>query len=409
MNVCVVGGGIVGLSCAYHLVKRGAGVTVIDRALGQKGKCSWGNAGLIVPSHFVPLAAPGMVQTGIRMLTKRESPLGFRMSALRWMLQFAGHCTAQNVDRHSPVMAQIGKLGAVAHQDLAEELGAPLGTAGTLMACQTQEFLEHEQHLADQANGFGLTCSVLDRVACQELTGVSDLAVAGGVHYRCDRWLTPGSLLDSLTTWLKNNGVNLVSDDVNAIQASNGRVWSVTGKEEHSSDQFVFAGGTWTGELTQQLGIRLPIVPGRGQSFDAADQGVKVPMVLMEARVAVTPMLNGTRFAGTMEIGNWSDRPNMARVRGMVESAGKAMPQSKNDLIQASKNPQDIWVGHRPCTPDGLPIIGRIDGYQNLHVAAGHAMVGLSLGPVTGQLVAQSIYGEQTAVPLVAFAPQRFA
>ena len=410
MKVCVIGGGIVGLSCAYHLVKKGVEVTVVDRETRQRDKCSWGNAGLVVPSHFVPLAAPGMIGLGLRMLGRRGSPFGFRMSAAPWMGQFAKHCTAENVHRHSPVMRDFGLLGLQAHKDLALETGSLVIPTGALMACESAQALHHEAELAKFASDLGLANEVLDQAGCARLNPGIDLRIVGGVHYLVDASLTPGDLLDALTQWLESNGCKFVSDEVNTVDHANGKVRSVRGETIHRADAFVLATGAWASGLARSMRLKVPVVPGRGQSFDVPfrEAEIKVPLVLMEARVAVSQMSGGVRFAGTMELGNWSFQPNMTKVRGMVQAAERAMPQFGKAMRDVASDSRNVWVGHRPCTPDGLPIIGRPAAFDNLHIATGHAMVGLSLGPATGQLVAESVCGEKTTLPLSAFSPDRF-
>ncbi len=409
MKVCVIGSGIVGLSCAHQLVKRGASVTVIDPAPTHKDRCSWGNAGIVVPSHIVPLASPGMVALGARLSLNPSGPLGFRPTSLPWLLAFAKNCSQLNVDRNLPVMRDLGLAGLAEHVALSQELGTTLHQNGSLMVCESSKTLDHEAHTAEQAASLGLDSSVLTAQECEALVG-TEINAKGAVRYHCDAHIEPEILVEALQAHLLRQKVEFVTDTIGSFEFATGNIRAAIGRERYTADAFVLANGAWAGRLAKNLRLHLPVVPGRGQSFmvPAPADPPQTPMVFMDSRVAVTTMGQSVRFAGTMEIGIWSHRPNMARAKGMAAAVAKTLPAYAQKSKEAVSNPATVWVGHRPCAPDGLPLIGPSQTWHNLHIATGHAMLGLSLGPVTGCLVAQGVFGETLQLPVQAFAPERF-
>lgn len=409
----VVGGGIVGLCSAFYLSEWGWDVTVLERGKVADAGASHGNAGLIVPSHFVPLASPGTLRLGMRLMWNPAGPLGIRPSAemARWSLMFRRAATAGHVERVSPLIRDLNLESRRLYKVLANDLGwqdMPKITGLTVVASKEQTV--HElHHLVDQAVSFGLEAQKLDDLLLRHRLGPVEANSPGGAWFGCDGHLDPGVVMARLAGFLRARGIRFFEDcEVETIHHNGHRISRVeAGGLSFDADEFVFAAGVWTGRLAEQLRIDLPLVPGKGQHMDLAKPPVKLegPILLEDARVAVTPLSDGSvRFAGTMELGAWSSKVNPRRLAGMRRSIGGVLPQFRGKLEQAS-----TWSGLRPCLPDGLPAVGRAGGFSNLFVATGHAMMGMSLGPVTGLAVAETLSGAKPTVPIHALSPERFA
>ncbi|MCB8933173.1 MAG: FAD-dependent oxidoreductase [Fimbriimonadaceae bacterium] len=413
-RVVVIGAGIVGLCSAREMVRRGHEVAVIDRGARDQHNCSWGNLGMIVPSHFEPLAAPGMVGYGLRMLANPESPFGFHVppspALLAWAWRFWRAATSAHVERASPVLARMHLASLDLTRDLLKELGGDFGFVehGLLTLCKTAARLDAEAALAEHGRAFGMTVDVLDRAALREREPGVDMDVVGAVHYRNDAHLEPGLLTEALVKDLEARGVcfhwstdalgfEQDGSDVRAVRTSAGIV---------EGDRFVVAGGVESEGLAAELGVRIPLVGGKGYTMTVEDppQLPKASVILAEARVAATPMRGAFRIGGTMEIGAGDLSVSHRRVAGIRRSFCDYFPA----FSEATFAGVPVWAGRRPLTPDGLPCLGVAPRFSNCAIACGHAMMGFSLGAVSGRLVAQLLEGEPHAVPLDLFGPDRF-
>ncbi|MDO9375713.1 MAG: FAD-dependent oxidoreductase [Ferruginibacter sp.] len=414
MKAVIIGGGIIGLSAAYYLQKSGWSVTVLDQTdLGDS--CSYGNLGMIVPSHFVPLAAPGMITQGIKWMFNSRSPFYVKPSLnpelISWGLKFIKSATQQKVDSAAVPLRDINLLSKHLYGELSTQPGYDfaLENKGILMYYKTEKFAEEETHLAEKAQSLGLDVAVLNQQEVQALEPTTKLDVLGAVHYRCDAHLYPNKLIPQLILDLKNKGVQFQTGSaVQKIITAGGRVKKVvTEAGDYDCDVAVVAGGSWLPRITKMAGVHVPLMPGKGYSFtqDNPTHKLEVPAILCEARVAITPMNGHMRYGGTMEIAPVNQTINMKRVEGIVQSVPKYFPSI--DLAMPAE--KDIWFGFRPCTPDGLPYIGISKKVNNLVIAGGHAMSGLSLGPATGKLVAELAGQEKLSMDIQAFSPDRFA
>ncbi|CAN5216828.1 FAD-dependent oxidoreductase [soil metagenome] len=409
----IIGGGIIGLFSAYYLHKSGWEVDILDQG-DLSDNCSYGNAGMITPSHFVPLASPGMVEQGIRWMFNSKSPFYVKPSLdpalFSWGLKFVKSANNKHTERSAGALRDISLFSKTLFQQFAKNCGFDFGLEdkGILLMFKTPKVEEEEIHLAEKATNLGLDAQYLTPAECQKLQPDVALDVLGAVHYHCDAHLYPNKLMAGLLKYLEDAGVRIHRNtEVLKINHDAGKVTSVSTKDkEFTGDAFVVAGGSWSAGIAKLAGLNVPIMPGKGYSF-MADQPVKqmtIPSILCEARVAVTPMNGSIRFGGTMEIGKINDKINMSRVQGIVESVPKYFPDFKLPLPQQ----KDIWFGFRPVSPDGLPYIGLAGKYKNLAIATGHAMIGLSLGPATGKMIADSLNGEQSAVDAGLFSVDRF-
>ncbi len=412
-HIGVIGGGIVGLSSAYYLRKAGFEVTVIDQGNLTDG-CSFGNAGMIVPSHFIPLAAPGMVAKGIRWMFDSESPFYVRPRLSRdlisWGLKFYGHANRRHVERSMPALSALSQYSTACYREWSKELPFDFGfqERGLLMLYHDAELEKEEQESVHLAHRLGVEARMLTLAEIQQMEPDVRVTARGGVYYPGDSHLIPGVLVRNLINLLRQQGVAFKLDcPVTGFIEEGGAVKVVkTNGEELTADGWVLATGSWSGHLASLLGHRLPMQAGKGYSFtlNEVSKNIRIPSIFLEARVAVTPMGKALRFGGTMEITGIDHTINMNRVRGIVNSIRKYYPEMNVELPKA----EQVWHGLRPCSPDGLPYIGQSKRLKNLVTATGHSMMGLSLGPATGKLVTQLLLGERPAVDLSLFDPDRF-
>jgi D-amino-acid dehydrogenase len=411
-KVLIIGGGIVGLSSAYYLQKKGFQVTVLDKG-DITDNCSFGNAGMIVPSHFVPLAAPGMISQGIRWMFNSKSPFYVRPSLnanlIGWGLKFMKHATEKHVAQSAEPLRDLSLLSKKLYEDLSKEpdFNFELTNNGILAFYKTEKAGEEEAHLAEKAKNLGLDMGVLSVEECRVLQPDLNLDVLGAVHYRCDAHLYPTKLMNGLITYLNNHGVTIIrGKEVDRIETDGDKIARVfTGSTAWEADQYIIATGSWSPAVAKMADLKISLMPGKGYSFMEPEpqHRLTIPALLCEARVAITPMNGSIRYGGTMELDKINTRVNMQRVKGIVESVPKYFP----DLTPGVPAEKDIWYGFRPSSPDGLPYIGRSDKKKNLIVATGHGMMGLSLGPATGLLVSQIVAEQKTEMSINSFAINR--
>jgi D-amino-acid dehydrogenase len=412
-HIGIVGGGVIGLCSAYYLNKAGYKVTVFDRHALTDG-CSFGNAGMIVPSHIIPLAQPGMIAKGMRMLLRSTSPFYIkpRLSAdlLRWGWLFYKHSTQEHVERSIPALRDISLLSKKLYQELVQTDGLSFGwqEVGLLMLYKTAA-AEHEMaEEAEVANHAGIEARQLSGAQVQDLEPEARVDVRGAVYFPGDANLNPGQLIRSLAAYLKSRGVSLLENqEVTGFGRSGSQINSVrTVSGEQSIDELVIAAGAWSPSLTRLLGFSLPLQGGKGYSFMLRNQhpNIRIPAIMLEARATATPMGADLRFAGTLEVAGTDLSVNMNRVRGIVNSIQNYYPDLPAEMPDVSK----VWSGLRPCSPDGLPYIGRVSGFENLTLATGHGMMGVSLGPASGKLVADYIQNRTPDLDLNPFNPARF-
>ncbi|CAN5380659.1 FAD-dependent oxidoreductase [soil metagenome] len=420
-SVSVIGGGVVGLCCAHEAMRRGMRVTVVERGMPGGDGCSLGNAGMVVPSHVTPLAAPGMVGLGLRMLVTPGAPLAMRprfdLDWLRWGWAFVRSATAAHVRRCAPVLRDFHQLSRNRFEEMAGELDFGFAPKGLLVLCRDEEALADEVAAAEVASGLGVPVERCDRHDVARLERGARTDVVGALFYPHDCHLDPARFVRAIHAELVAGGVEFrwgstvtgwrwrAGGRVDAVEVSA----SIDGGEDAiRADAFVLTAGVWSSSLMRELGIRLPLEPGRGYSVTvpAPPEMPEVCALLAGARVAVTPMgEDGLRVGGTMELGTYEGPVHPARIRQILEALGSYYPA----FAGADLGELAVWSGLRPCSPDGMPYIGRVGGVANLVVATGHAMMGLSLAPATAVLVGQLLSGEPPSVALGTMSPSRFS
>jgi D-amino-acid dehydrogenase len=412
-RVVIVGGGVIGLCTAYHALRKGMEVILLDSRPGGNGdNCSSANAGMIVPSHFIPLAAPGMVAKGLRWMFNPRSPFYIRPSPdprlLRWCLLFLRHANARHVEASSGLLRDLALESRRLFLEMAEEDDFGLVKKGLLMLCRTDKGLHEEAEVAETARRIGIQADVLSPAQAAALDPDVEMNIAGAVHFPQDCHLDPARFLLTVRKRVLMLGGRIMDGvEVEDLERAGDRITAVSGGgQRFEGGRFVFCGGSYTARLLQKTGIRLPLQPGKGYSL-TLEKPAQLPglcSILCEAKVAVTPMGGRLRIGGTMEVGSMDHRVKPKRVRGIVESVSAYLPAFKAEDFDGIKP----WVGLRPVSPDGLPYLGPAPHLSNLYVSTGHAMMGLSLGPVSGMLMADLLAGDMPFRDIGGLAVGRF-
>lgn len=412
----IIGAGIAGLSSAYYLLQKGWQVEILEQN-DLDNNCSYGNAGMIVPSHFTPLAAPGVVAQGIRWMFDSKSPFYVKPSLstqlLSWGLKFLKHSNQKHVDYSAAAIRDLNLASSSLYNEIAqqEEFDFELNQNGILMLYKTEKVAEEETELAYKAINLGLSVDILDKKEIQALEPNVQLDVIGGVNYRCDGHMNPVKLMRQMISYLKNNGVIFhTQHKVTSYEIKGNTIKAVIANgKKFSADRFIMTGGSFLPELAQKAGVKIQLMPGKGYSFLHKPENpvntLEHAALLLEARVAVTPMNGHIRFGGTMELASHHDKVNMKRVEGIVNSIPKYMPDFQVKLSKES----EIWFGYRPCAPDGLPYLGQSSKLKNLIIAGGGGMMGLSLGPIFGKTVSELANDQKPTVEIKIFNPERFS
>jgi D-amino-acid dehydrogenase len=418
-KIVIIGGGIIGLFTAYYLAEEGFEITIIEKTDGSEG-CSTGNAGMVVPSHIIPLAAPGMIEKGLRWMFDAQSPFYVKprldWNLLKWGIHFYKAANQKQVEKAKIALRDISLFSKAQYQQLAQKGAFSFGfeEKGLLMLCKTEKLFEEEVETAHQATEIGIKGEILTKIQVHELEAETKPNVVGGVLYPGDAHLYPNILVEELKHYLKYKNVKFeynseFTDFEKNSESISKVIYSKSGENKQiNCDELIIATGSWSQNIAEKLKTNMPMQAGKGYSVTKPQiQGKKIniPSILLEARVAVTPFdSKKIRFGGTMEIGGINNTIDMNRMKGIVKSVPEFYPEYQLEMPQK----EDIWFGLRPCSPDGLPYISRSTKYKNLTFATGHAMMGLSLAPGTGKLVAEIIAGQKPSVDLGLFGVERF-
>ena len=402
-QVTIIGGGIIGLACAYYLNQKGHQVTVIDRnSIGDS--CATGNAGYVTPSHFIPLAAPGMIKKGLKWILDPESPFYIRprasMSMIQWLWKFNQHCNAAHVNRVKRALYELCNESKRLHLELAENIGNSyqLKENGIFVITQNRATLKEELDIVSQAQDLGLNACEVSAETLHKKFPDLQLEVLGGIYFPEDAHLQPGELLTTLYQYLISRGVEFIEGvEVQSLKISKSKVTAIELldiseqlKRIENVEELVIASGSWSPALMKQLNVRLPIQAGKGYSITIENPWkVDTPIILSDSAVAITPFEDKIRFGGTMEFAGLERSINLRRVSGILKSVKRFIPSFEPEQVDLTT----AWSGLRPCSPDGLPLVGKLPNFSNLSVAAGHAMLGLTLAPVTGCIISDLISG----------------
>jgi D-amino-acid dehydrogenase len=412
MKVTIVGGGVVGLCTAYYLRKTGYEVTVIDRNDITTG-CSFGNMGYISPSHFIPIASPGIISKGLKWMMSSSSPFYIKprlnTDLAKWGMSFYRSATKKHIEDSAPHLNNLLQLSRERMSDLKKELpDFTMIEKGIWMLYKQEKTAEHEKHLAEQAAGYGLRAIMCTAAEVQDYEPEVELNVAGGVLYLDDCHIDTGKFMRVLFAELQKMGVKFwLNTEVNGFETRNGQVEAVlvsTGTVP--CDELVIANGSWLGTLSKKLGLNMLMQPGKGYSlvYNDLEKNLRYPSILVDDRTATTPIDRWLRIGGTMELSGHSDNILPKRVMAIYHAFKKYYP--KMDIPPPDTN--KAWYGYRPVSPDGMPYIGRHSKFKNLSFAGGHAMLGVSAAAGTGQLINEIIQKQAPSINISAFNPERF-
>lgn len=413
-HITIIGAGVSGLCSAYYLIKKGHQVTIIEKEATNSSNCSTGNAGMIVPSHIIPLAAPGMIAKGMKWMFNPQSPFFIRprvsTALMSWIWKFTKAANTKHVHNSIPILRDYNELSKRLFGEMHKEgdFDFPFDKKGLLMLYQTAAVEKEEKEMAEMANEAGLEAQILSPTAIKELEPHIDINARGAVYFPGDAHITPNVFIQNLTAYLQQNGVQIqFNTSVKDIIVAQGRVNSLlTNQGKQPIDELVICAGAWSSTLAKKIKLNLPLQGGKGYSFDLNNvDNIAIPSILCEAKVAVTPMSGFTRFAGTMEINGTDLSVSPNRVKGIEAS----IPQFYPSLARPQNDYANVWRGLRPCSPDGLPYLGKSPYFNNCTIATGHAMMGLSMGPATGKLVSQIVDNESTEIDINLLKVSRFA
>lgn len=418
--VVVVGGGVIGLCVAFSLQQRGVPVTLFDAGPPEQA-ASHVNAGWIAPTMSEPVPAPGLIATSLRWMLKSDSPLFIepRMMPnpefLRWTLRFWQHCNPRSYRTGTEAFAAFGAR-AFEQYDVLRAAGVEYEEhrTGLLFAYRSLANLEADYQALEVILPFGYEISpAMSGDAMRALEPALSDVVQGGYWLPNERSIRPDTLVRGLKAYLREHGVTIHEGEaVTSIETSGQRPVAVSsGTKREPAEAVVVAAGAWTPHLLKPLRADLPIAAGKGYSIDISPQPISPPMqrslYLHETRVAITPLEGMIRLAGTMEFSGLNHRLRPERIAAIGRSAGWAIRGWPAETPTSGPGVK-VWTGARPMTPDGLPVIGWLPGYQNLAVASGHAMAGIALAPATGEAIAELLTTGQAIEEIAPFNPARF-
>ena len=410
-DVLVIGGGAVGVCTAYYLAQKGCRVTLIEKGEICSG-CSYGNACMIVPSHAMPVPAPGVVGKSLKWMLREDSPLLIRprldWQLLSWLLRFAASCRYRPMERAIPVLRDLGRASLLLFRELAatEALSFDFEQRGLMSVYTTEAGLEEGREEAEIMARHGLDLQVLSGEQAREMEPALNRRVVGALYSAEDAHGDSHRFVTGLGATLGRHGVAVrTGTRVTGWLLEGGRPAGV--RTEHGdlrAREIVLAMGSWTPLLARELGVKVPVQAGKGYSLtmDRPALSPRIPLIHAERKVAVTPIGNRLRFAGTMEFAGIDLSLNPTRT--------EAIRRGALEVLSGAGNPANVenWCGLRPCTPDGLPVIDRFPRHPHVYLSTGHAMLGYTHGPISGKLMAELICGEPTSLPLEPLSLRRF-
>jgi len=401
-RVLVVGGGVIGAACSHELSKSGFEVTVIDKGAWGSG-CSHGNCGFICPSHVLPLTEPGTVKKTLLSMLKGNSPFSIRPRLdprlWKWLWRFARRCRHDLMLQAARDRAPLLERSLSAYREMVEE---------GILECEWQErgilFLYQSEKLFDKFNRtarllkdeFQLRSERVEGDQLQAMEPTLKPGLAGAWYFPDDVHVRPDRLMTSWRVQLEKQGVHVRENcEFGQLVRERDRVVAVVaGGEEFDVDELVIATGALTPLLARQLGCRLPIQPGKGYSITMPrpQPCPTMPLVFVQHKVAASPMVSGYRLGSMMEFNGYDSRIKPRRLQLLREAAEQYLEEPYSEPIE------EEWYGWRPMTSDGVPFIDRLPGLENAWVAAGHNMLGVSMAPATGQLIAQLLGGQDAGI-----------
>ena len=412
-EVIIVGGGVIGICSAYYLSSRGIKVTVLDKGKIGHGS-SFGNCGLIVPSHSIPLAAPGVVLQGLKWMFDSTSPFyikpRFNYELILWLWKFMKACNQRRTAKGIETLVKLTTESMSLYEQIMDanpELDCNFRKDGLLMVYKTVEGYNLGLHEAEEVESHGIESQKMTNNELQKFEPGLRNDVHGGVYYPGDGHFDPYKFVNQLLNLVKSKGVDIVEDtEVKDMIVSGNRISKiVTSNKEYTPNWTIITAGAWSPNLAKKIGLGLQVQPAKGYSvsYNRTGLSIKTPMLLSEAKIGVNPVIDGIRLAGTLELTGIDSSINEKRVQAIVGGAHEylAGDTAKFEIT-------NVWTGMRPVTPDGVPVIDRIPNMENLIVATGHAMLGMTMGPVTGKAVSEIVIGDSHSLDLTPLKMDRF-
>jgi D-amino-acid dehydrogenase len=412
-KIVIAGAGIMGLFTAYYLVREGREVILIDKERPNVN-CSSGNAGMIVPSHVIPLAAPGVVSKGIRWIMSSGSPFSvkFRFSRewIQWGWIFYRSANKRHVDKNFMPLRNISMYSKELYLSFMENHADQdflWKEKGLLMLYKSIAGEKDEINAAKIASAAGLKPEILSLKDVRKYEPSVNDSVRGGVLYPEDATLSPSLLTGFLYRYLEANGVRIINrQEVISVVTRKRKVLAVKTKSEEIPCRYlIICAGAYSSQLARQLSLNMPIMAGKGYSFMVPNSmGLSQPAILSEKKVTVSPFGRNVRFGGTMEITDFTAGHNPVHVRNIAGSINEYYTSEAMVVPDMSS----VWSGLRPVSPDGLPYIGPTSLWKNVLFGTGHSMIGISLAPATGKILAGFVSNRKPLVSIENYSPDRF-
>ena len=410
-DVLILGGGVIGLSCALALLHRGASVRVLDRSEPGSG-ASHGNCGTLTPSHAIPLTVPGMPWRALRWVLRRDAPLYVNprpdWDRWRWLLGFARRCDLACAERAALVRAAILQRSwtLLPRMLVDEAIECEYATAGNLYVYRDAGVLQQDHGDVEWLRKLGVTTTALSGEAVEAMEPALLPGVAGGMLHPDDAQLRPDRLIDGLVRRVREcGGVIEAGAAVEGFDCGNGRLDAVrTSRGRFSGERVVMALGAWTPQLASRLDLRVPIQPGKGYSITMSrpDPCPGRALVLREPSVCVTAWGSGYRLGSTMEFSGYDEGLNRPRLDALRRGAAAYLRMPLGSELR------EEWWGWRPMCVDEVPLIGPVKRWNNLLLATGHGMLGVSMSAATAELVASLVMNETPLLDPAPYAPARF-
>ncbi|WDP86645.1 MAG: FAD-dependent oxidoreductase [Desulfobacter sp.] len=410
-SVIVIGGGVIGLACAHYLMKQGARVTIIEKNTAGSGS-SHGNCGLLYFTDVIPLCAPGAVSHEIYRTLLGTSPLyikpGMDIERMLWLVKFALNCRIGHMNQAATAKYELLKYSSKLFTALLKNKNFPCDfeQKGILSVFKEEKNLESFEKTNNFLQKFNLGYKRLGKKDTLDLEPALSPEIAGAWYSDQDHHLRPEHFVRSWKTMLVNQGLTLIEEcEVIDICINKRSIRHVsTSRGNLFADAFVLAAGAWSPLIASSLNLTLPVQPGKGYSItmERPDPCPNIPCMLCEKNMVVTPWKTGYRLGGTMEFSGYSDHLNSKRLKKLIQGAKEYMSAPCGHPIIKE------WTGLRPMTYDDMPIIGRSPFQDNLVIATGHGMLGLTLATGTGKLVSDMIFEKKTQIDTEPYLPGRF-
>lgn len=409
-DIVIIGGGIIGLFSAYYLAMSGKTVTILEQNTIGSG-ASHGNCGLLFFSDLPPLCTPGAVKSELIRLLTRTSPLsikpGINIPLWKFLHRFWASCNENHLAHAMDVRNKIFDLSQELFEDFFEKCKfSDWEHQGVFIICKQKDGLNHYRKTNELLKPFGLDAQCLGRQELMEMEPAVKNNIAGGYYHAVDCHLKPDLLVNSLKDHLKNMGVEFKENcHVTDFAEAGKKITKVnTSKGEFKADNFVIAAGAWSVVVLRHLGFSIPVEPGKGYSITMERPAVcpKSPCYMYESNVVATPFQTGYRLGGTMEFAGFNLSLNQKRLEKIKKAAKDYMKSSPAEPVI------EEWTGLRPMCADDIPVISRLPEKENIVVATGHGMLGITMAPGTGKLVAEMICEQKADIGMEAFSIKRF-